>query len=621
MPFQPSLPPPNIPETFARPVPAQFQPAPSDALNRPGPFGAQGAQAPRLGVPNTVPPPAAAPIAVGGGAAAGGGGILVPAAVLAGPLAIGAGEFGMNPITSGAAERDAIRRANQGGIPDPFAPYRNPSPDAPNPTNPPQGAKKPDKARAPTKPGPGRFGQVAVTGRTVYASGSVDVDTLSFPGNENDVWTFSSSSSGTSLLRNGQVVYPVWSKPPSQGGGSVSLVRVVFTPSNPFPPPPGNPSQDSSPAGNPAPKIPNTPNPAKPQTLPNPANPIGSTTSPAPNPTIKNPPVQRPALPGENPANPTPKLPGTPNPANPNPGQPANPTQPAAPKIPALPNPAQPTQPAPIPDIPAPKIPDTPNPAQPGPIVPTQPGPIIPTLPGPIVPSNPVPVGPSNPKRDPCSDPCVENLLNKNDVVSIKVKEFVDCDRNLFGVPLPFDKISVSVPRQLASALEIIINNQAEILKALNCESCDEPIAAIPEWWPIRLGANRPQLVVLYARKFNDGTWDRSKYAISIPHWTKTKEQTKLITFPTYDKGDYQGTRVFSDNSKLIVNCLDEQECQFVLDDITAHLPSEIASLAQTSIANRKGDPLRKITVYPRRAKYFSTGQRDTYPDWSIKIQ
>jgi hypothetical protein len=186
---------------------------------------------------------------------------------------------------------------------------------------------------------------------------------------------------------------------------------------------------------------------------------------------------------------------------------------------------------------------------------------------------------------------------------------------------LPFDKVSVSVPRQLASALEIIINNQAEILKAVSCNDCGEPIAAIPEWWPIRLGAARPQLVILYARKFNDGSWDRAKYAVSIPHWSKSKDETKEVEFPIYDKGDYQGTRVFSDNSKLIVNCIDEQECEWVLDDLTAHLPPEISELAQTSIANRKGSPLRKIKVFPRRAKFFSTGQRDTNPDWSIKIQ
>jgi hypothetical protein len=367
--------------------------------------------------------------------------------------------------------------------------------------------------------------------------------------------------------------------------------------------------------------LPGLPNPNRPQTPPNPTNPNGGLVNPAINPTLKTPPVQRPALPGENPANPTPKLPGTPNPANPNPNPPTQPTQPAAPKIPTLPNPAQPTQPSPIPDIPAPKIPTLPNPSPGGPIVPTQPGPIVPTLPGPIVPGNPVPVGPSNPKRNPCDDPCIDTLLNKSDVVVIKVKEFVDCDRNLFGVPLPFDKVSVSVPRQLASALEIIINNQAEILKAVSCNDCDEPIAAIPEWWPIRLGAGRPQLVVLYARKFNDGTWDRAKYAVSIPHWSKSKDETKEIEFPIYDKGDYQGTRVFADNSKLIVNCIDEQECEWVLDDLTAHLPLEISDLAQTSIANRKGSPLRKIKVFPRRAKFFSTGQRDTYPDWSIKIQ
>ena len=34
-------------------------------------------------------------------------------------------------------------------------------------------------------------------------------------------------------------------------------------------------------------------------------------------------------------------------------------------------------------------------------------------------------------------------------------------------------------------------------------------LAIAPDWWAVRLGANRPQLLILYAIKFKDGTWDK----------------------------------------------------------------------------------------------------------------
>ena len=126
---------------------------------------------------------------------------------------------------------------------------------------------------------------------------------------------------------------------------------------------------------------------------------------------------------------------------------------------------------------------------------------------------------------------------------------------------------------------------------------------------------------MLYARKFNDGTWDKPKYVLSIPHWNKSKLETVFSDFPTYDKGDFQGTRVLPDNSKLIVNAVTSDEALRVIAKLSAGIPADMIEFAQTSIADRRGAPLRKITVYPRIVRYFASGQKDLAPTWSIDFR
>lgn len=184
---------------------------------------------------------------------------------------------------------------------------------------------------------------------------------------------------------------------------------------------------------------------------------------------------------------------------------------------------------------------------------------------------------------------------------------------------MPFDKQLIRVPRMEAEAWELSLNNQAEILFAL-CRECDEPIAAIPEWWQTRLGAERPQLIIQYAAMFDDGTFDKAKYSISIPYWNKSKEQTEINDFPIYRKGQYMAQLILRDNSKVIVNCFSEDVCDDVIDKLSQSInPNQLDGSAYTT-SRRLGRELNKIVVYPRVAKFFSTGQMDITPDWVKKL-
>ena len=570
---------PSIPVQFARPIPTISTQSPADVLNRPGPYGAQPQSAPRIGGPSTLPPGAAIP-AAGSVVAGSGSGILLPAAVLALPLAIGAGETG-NPIMNTAREMEAIRRADRArgqernSTDRPGKGNRNQA----DPTNPNGGKQRPNVKPRP-RPPVGAAPQYEVT-YTTQRSGSSPIapstNTFTRSGPIGGVETrlapgydslyligFQTGDGFYPVLQLGELDLPLWSV--TTGGARRTDL----------PPPPANPGAGASPTGTMAPVLTSPPNPAK--------------RVPPPNPT--------------NPTNPNPTQPT--NPTNPNPNQP---TQPANPNQPT--NPTNPTNPNPV----------NPSPTSPGPLVPVSPGPLVPVSPGPLVPMPPIPNGPNNPKRDPCGDPCIDTALSRTEPVVIQIKKFVSCSRAVFGIPVPYDKVSITVPRLFASAFQLVLDNQAELLKQISCNPPEPSIAAIPDWWQIRLGANRPQLLVLYARKFNDGTWDKPKYVLSVPHWNKTKLQTVFSDFPAYDKGDFQGTRVLPDNSKLIVNAVSSDEAQRVITKLSAGIPSSMIEFAQTSIADRRGAPLRKITVYPRIVRYFASGQKDLAPTWSIDFR
>ena len=185
-------------------------------------------------------------------------------------------------------------------------------------------------------------------------------------------------------------------------------------------------------------------------------------------------------------------------------------------------------------------------------------------------------------------------------------------------MPVYFINQSVLVSAPYAAASKILLDNQADLL-ALQCEQND-CVAAIPDWWQVRLGADRPQLIVLYARKFSDGTWDKPKYAVSIPRWSKSEAQTVYEDFPIYQKGQYQGTTIFSDNSKLIVNCINAIEAERVTNKLLLSILDTDKQDSVYSTTFRRGRALSEITVYPRMVKYFATGQRNLQPTWSKKF-
>jgi len=202
----------------------------------------------------------------------------------------------------------------------------------------------------------------------------------------------------------------------------------------------------------------------------------------------------------------------------------------------------------------------------------------------------------------------------------IQFNRFISCTRrNALGALSPFDVVEMDVILGLATFSVIFLNDLAD-RKLKECEPKNDPIAVVPDWWQVRLGADRPQLMVTYAAKFADGTWDKAKYVISIPHWKKSEAMTGSEDFPIYRKGQYQGVMVLTDNSKIIVNAFSPEGALMSIDKIALGVQPLFLSGAVTKVASRRGRTLSSVIIYPRSARYFATGQLDLTPNWVKKF-
>jgi len=202
------------------------------------------------------------------------------------------------------------------------------------------------------------------------------------------------------------------------------------------------------------------------------------------------------------------------------------------------------------------------------------------------------------------------------EMTKIQFNRFISCTRrNAMGALSPFDVVEMDVISGLAPFSVIFLNDLAD-RKLKECEPKNDPIAVVPDWWQVRLGADRPQLMVTYAAKFADGTWDKAKYVISIPHWKKSEAMTEPEDFPIYQKGQYQGVMVLTDNSKIIVNAFSPEGALMSIDKIALGVQPLFLSGAVTKVASRRGRTLSSVIIYPRSARYFATGQLDLTPNW-----
>jgi len=396
-----------------------------------------------------------------------------------------------------------------------------------------------------------------------------------------DAQGFTHFNSDYQYFDNGQPITfapPAPSIPDQFPGGYTEFAPPVLAP--PF----ADPEIQKLPSPQRQPSPPPTrrsPPPFAPAPVFNPAAPPAPSPSPAPQREPSPPPLRLPTAPGQ------PAIPGK-----------VNPLPPALPQTPRLPQPQ--------PSVPPPKPPTTTGTDTAAP--------------------------PKPPTPEICQDPCIADVQNKlkdlkdklepsddseppNSRISIKI--FRECKLNPTGDDLAdFDLISIDVPSSEAENIKELHDR----IFQLQSEQCKEDktccVAAVPEWWQVRLGADRPQLIVQYAEVLSDGKFGAPMYPLTIPHYSNSADDTIADLFPSYQKGQYMGVLTLVDNSKLIVNCNTQAIAESIIDVVSLTIDTDMLEGAHISIGKRKGQGLKTITVAPRIAKFFPNGQKNMKPQW-----
>jgi cell division septum initiation protein DivIVA len=197
----------------------------------------------------------------------------------------------------------------------------------------------------------------------------------------------------------------------------------------------------------------------------------------------------------------------------------------------------------------------------------------------------------------------------KVEITLTPFKQFVRCNPTTKAPEYAAILMPVIKGTELAEA------EKARRLAEIEGQQCRDfnAIATVPEWWQLRPEAGRTQGIYVYKELRGDGTIGNDPYAITVPHCALTTAPGAAI-LPEYQKGNYQGVLFLKDNSKLVVNCVSEVECQRVIDKLSKVIKSDYLTGSTTTIGKHKGRPFKEIRVKAQWLHFFPTGAKSMKP-------
>lgn len=133
-----------------------------------------------------------------------------------------------------------------------------------------------------------------------------------------------------------------------------------------------------------------------------------------------------------------------------------------------------------------------------------------------------------------------------------------------------------------------------------------------PEWWALRAGSDRPQLVLVFKSLSNKRSYNK----LIIPQYEGQK--IKKPPIPSYTRGDYRGCLVLKDNSKFICYAASENEAELVISKVKPHIRSKYLNNSTVTIGTTRKKNFSNDTMTAVLAKYFSAGQHRNEPDWTV---
>jgi hypothetical protein len=198
------------------------------------------------------------------------------------------------------------------------------------------------------------------------------------------------------------------------------------------------------------------------------------------------------------------------------------------------------------------------------------------------------------------------------ELVNINAKKFDKCED---GTP-KFTTMEVAVIKgtQLAESLKF---EQLANVEGQQCTECSENVHGSPEWWEVRPGSNRPQLLLLFSPEGSN----RANYQITIPHWSGEKPSPKNPPIKDYKKGSLMAVMHLADTSKLIVNAQSRSEAARVISKLSGGISYVRRVGSRTNYTELEGSGIREQTMNCRYAVYYPQGQKSKTPEWSVKFE
>lgn len=239
-------------------------------------------------------------------------------------------------------------------------------------------------------------------------------------------------------------------------------------------------------------------------------------------------------------------------------------------------------------------------------------------------PPNPNPTEEPQPEED--CDPCakLDEIKQKlEDIFSEEFSQLIALPPCGEGEVLELNSANYGL-LGLSQQIEILGQAVTKIWDRVKCDPETSAVALVPEWWAMRAGSKRPQLMVQYRGKNSDGTWNNTRRTFSIPHFdVKQRKALKSILPKSIKKGAIRGAYTLKDNSRMVQFCRNATEAERVLVQLERLIISSQRT-GDIKIGEMRGKLARdfdKFTLYPFDARFFATGQGQGTPNWIEKLE
>ena len=181
-----------------------------------------------------------------------------------------------------------------------------------------------------------------------------------------------------------------------------------------------------------------------------------------------------------------------------------------------------------------------------------------------------------------------------------------------------------TLDNKTALGLGELYRGQAEMLAA-QCDAKndqgdeDMAIALIPEHWQVRIGADRPQLVVAYAEVV-DGKAGRGRWPVTVPHYRHGPSVTP--NFPSYTKGNFWARLILRDNSRILINAVSVAEAKRIVNSLKGFVSPGMIDPDQKIVTGERpaASAVGVRRVAPVFAAYFAKGQQEP-PEWHLRLR